>query len=180
MDPKTQDFGADETTDELSPRFRQRLLHTLGNALPAGGDVGPEAQADRREAARAMFEAMRPRNPVEAVFAAHAVAAHYASMDMYTRAVRPGITDESAMRLSRGATSASRASDAALRTLEERRSLPAGSRPEGRRPGATRAGKLPQDAVPAAPMKFSPMRIPGSSRSQPTDTTATWPDEDTE
>jgi hypothetical protein len=111
-------------TDEAEPMpdcvFADHLLDTLSHTLTTGAFGSAEELSDRWEAARTLLVAMRPRDPVEAVLAARAVAVHHASMDMYARAALPGTSDEAAIRLRSGAIAASHAFDAALLALEKR------------------------------------------------------------
>jgi hypothetical protein len=109
-----------DATEELPALFVDMLLDSLSTTIPGHVDDGPAMQIGRWRAARMLFEAMRARTPVEAVLAARAVAAHYASMDMYARAAQRDTTDEKALRLRSSANAASRSFDTALRTLEKR------------------------------------------------------------
>jgi hypothetical protein len=169
MDLQILAFDTNEASDELPRIFTNRLLDELGNAMPHNDDPAlttgeaQEAEADRSEAARVLFEALRPRNPVQAALAARAVAAHHASMDIYVRAARPGTSDEKAIRLRNSALAASRSFDTSLSTLEKRQSKPspapqdnaeaATDTPEPRRP----ANIAPEpSAEPAPPRRPAP------------------------
>jgi hypothetical protein len=117
--PEFETYEAEQTPESV---FSAHLLDALSSTLTTGEGASPEEQEDRWEAARFLLVAMAPRDPVEAVLAARAVAGHHASMDLYARAALPGTTNEAAMRLRSGAIAASNAFDAALRSLERRQS----------------------------------------------------------
>lgn len=95
----------------LPPVVLNCVLRSLYAALPSDGGT-PETVAEDREAARAMFFALQPRDPAAAAAAARAIAAHFACMDLYARAARPGLSDETAMRLRSAATTTTRACEA--------------------------------------------------------------------
>jgi len=170
-DSTTDNTPADEPEPGLSRIFLRCLLQALAATIPAG--TGPasataEAWAEQWDAARELFDAMQPRNPIEAVLAARAVAAHHASMDMYARAAVPGTTDEKALRLCASAAAASRSFDTALRMLEKRQAKPrdAAGKPASKRPPApARAAQQPAVAEPPTP----PAPIPHVELFQPRD-----------
>jgi hypothetical protein len=154
MDILTPDFdfaepASDEPDSPLSRIFIRSLLQSLSAALPANGGDSQDIVADRWEAAREMFFAMQPRNPIEAALAARAVAAHFATMDMYARAAAPGTSDEKALRLRGSAIAASRSFDTALRTLEKRqtKSREPAKAPVPPGPAATHEAVARQDAT---------------------------------
>jgi hypothetical protein len=62
-----------------------------------------------------MLEALHPADAKEAAAAARAIAAHFAAMDGFARAARPGITDDTAVRLRNNALAAARLADAITR-----------------------------------------------------------------
>ena len=141
---------------QLDPSLVAGLLDHLAKMVPAEQDDSEAGHARRREAARMLFEAMQPRDALEAALAARAVAAHYAAMDSYARAARPGTSDENAIRLRNSANAGSRSFDTALRTLEKRRAPP--PRPRAETPRDPRKGVPTQPAQAAAD---APIRIPG-------------------
>jgi len=179
MDLQTQDFDTDEfSPDEPLPGLSRitikRLLRNLAATLPVSAEENPEEFAEEWEAARELFWALHPRNPVEAALAARAVACHYRNMDMCARAAKPGVSDENARRLTASALAASRSFDAALRTLERsqkpapglsardqpaRNDAPAETRrPEPQRPSA---GPLPaRPSAAAGQPEPAPGRLP--------------------
>ena len=81
-----------------------------------------DSQAERDEnqqAARELFASLNPRDPAEAQLAALAIAAAQSAMDNFTRAARPGVADETAIRLRGSALAAGRTYAAVLRTLRK-------------------------------------------------------------
>ena len=62
-----------------------------------------------------MLEALHPADAKEAAAAARAIAAHFAAMDGFARAARPGIADDTAVRLRNNALAAARLADAVTR-----------------------------------------------------------------
>jgi hypothetical protein len=83
----------------LSATLLRCLLRQLAVALPLARDTPEAVAAEDHQAARELFFAMRPRDPEEAAAAVRAVTAHFAAMDLHARASRPGLGDETAMRL---------------------------------------------------------------------------------
>ena len=155
MDMQTPDFATTEETS-LSRIFLKRLLQKLASTLPLDAEQDSEGFAEEWDAARELFFAMQPRNPVEAALAARAVACHYRSMDMLSRAAQPGTSDEKALRLSANAIAAGRSFDAALKTLEKRHNkLAPGLSARGpaddtaAKPAPKRTGKAAQPPEPA-------------------------------
>jgi hypothetical protein len=105
----------------ITQEFLTLLLETLAATIPAGahpGDAGREASLAM---ACTMLEALHPADAKEAAAAARAIAAHFAAMDGFARAARPGIADDTAVRLRNNALAAARLADAVTR---QRRQAP--------------------------------------------------------
>jgi hypothetical protein len=99
----------------ITQEFLTLLLETLAATIPAGahpGDAGREASLAM---ACTMLEALHPADAKEAAAAARAIAAHFAAMDGFARAARPGIADDTAVRLRNNALAAARLADAVTR-----------------------------------------------------------------
>ena len=100
----------------ITQAFLVLLLDTLAETIPAGQD---------REAgltiARTLLEALRPADAKEAAQAARAIAAHFAAMDGFARAAKPGMSDETVIKLRSNALAASRLSDALARPRQQPR-----------------------------------------------------------
>jgi hypothetical protein len=185
MDMQTPDFETADPTAAQPGRSLSRvsmrcLLRILSTTLPANAGDNAEIAAEKWELARELFFAMEPTNAIEAVLAARAVAAQFATMDLYARAAQPGTTDEKMLRLRGKAIAESRSFDVALRELDKRHAQaakaakaaadalrpgpapaerPSGDKPSGR-PGAdaaakpwqlTQASKPGEARLPAAP-----------------------------
>ena len=99
----------------ITQEFLALLLETLAATIPAGthsGDAGREACLAM---ACTMLDALHPADAKEAAAAARAIAAHFAAMDGFARAARPGITDDTAVRLRSNALAAARLADTVTR-----------------------------------------------------------------
>ena len=100
----------------ITQAFLVLLLDTLAETIPAGQD---------REAgltiARTLLEALHPADAREAAQAARAIAAHFAAMDGFARAAKPGMSDETVIKLRGNALAASRLSDALVRPRQQPR-----------------------------------------------------------
>ena len=97
-----------------SPNFIAHVMQTLGAATD-----------QQRDATRELFEALDPRDPADAQLAAIAVAAAQSAMDNFARAARPGVSDETAVRLRGSALAAGRAYATALRYLRKPQAMAA-------------------------------------------------------
>ncbi len=135
---------ADATLEQTEPEsplsriFIRSLLRSLAATLPRDDRTSDEITADMWDMARELFFDMNPQSAVEAVYAARAVAAHFAAMDMYARAAKPNTTNEKAQRMRNTAIAASRAFDTSLQRMEQRRAR-------------TAAKPAPAQAQPARP-----------------------------
>ncbi len=107
MDMQTPDAAPETPTTSLPRSVLNCLLRMLLAALPLDG-LSPEIAAETEDAARHMFLDLQPGNAAEAAAAARSVAAHFAAMQMYARAARPGLSHETAMRLNSNANACSR------------------------------------------------------------------------
>jgi hypothetical protein len=152
-------------SDPLFTSFLALLLKTLAKMVP-GAEGDPNAGTARLNIARILFLAFKPRDAMEAMLAARAVAAHLATQDAYVRAAQPGVSDEKATRLRANAIAASRSFDVVLRTLEKLRKPttqpPASLAKSGNaaRGGLTAPAYARQQQPPAAALDL-PLQIPG-------------------
>jgi hypothetical protein len=112
---------------KLSPTLLRCLLRQIDAALPASAT--PEIAADNQQAAHELFFAMHPHDAVEAAAAVLAVTAHFAAIDLHARASRPGLSDETVMRLRAAANACARPSQAARRGNKTSRSATAARKP---------------------------------------------------
>jgi hypothetical protein len=96
------------------------LLRLLAAALPIAKDTPESIAAETHQAARELFFAMQPHDAVEAAAAIRAVTALFAAMDMHARASRPGLSDETVMRLRARADTCARSADGRRRGKTQR------------------------------------------------------------
>jgi hypothetical protein len=156
---------------ELDSGFLDQLTESLLDA-----SSGPPP-AERGSFARAALQALRPRNVIEAMLAARAIAAHYAAMDGFRRAVQPDISNADVVRLRSNAIAAARSFDATLRVLEKRQSLPSvpdqvsdqlpGAPAEAQSPPATPAVAAPVQHTSAQHTLAEHDRVPHADQDAP-------------
>ncbi len=123
-----------------NPAFLALLIDALAKTIPA--DPG-ESVAGREAGlvmARTMLEAWQPADAMEAALAARAIAAHFAAMDGFARAAKPGVSDEKAVRLRVNAIAAGRMFDRQFQICRRQRQ-PA--------PARTRAANVEAAPMPA-------------------------------
>ena len=99
----------------ITQEFLTLLLETLAAAIPAGAHSGEAGREASLAMACTMLEALHPADAKEAAAAARAIAAHFAAMDGFARAAKPGITDDTAVRLRNNALASARLADAITR-----------------------------------------------------------------
>ena len=156
MDMQTPDHTTNifppDREPPLSRVFARRLRQALATAVPDGS----------RQTAQELFDSFDPDDPVDAQLAALAVAAAQSAMDGFARAARPGISDETAIRLRGSALAAGRAFAVWARTLRNRES--AAEQPRA----AAAPAPQPQPQPPAAePAREVPEVPPGFIALQP-------------
>ena len=110
---------APQPNTDLDPDFLEQLLDTIIETIQAGADDTDRARAARRHAARLALLALRPADPFQAMLAAQAIAAHYAIMDAFRRAMQPDLAPAMAARLRANAATLARMMQATLRTLRQ-------------------------------------------------------------
>jgi hypothetical protein len=121
-----------------SPNFIAHVMQTLGAATD-----------QQRDATRELFEALDPRDPADAQLAAIAVAAAQSAMDNFARAARPGVSDETAVRLRGSALAAGRAYATALRYLRKPQAMAAQPAKPARSRATPASAPQPPPAEPA-------------------------------
>ncbi len=122
--------------------FITLLIGTLVETIPAPADQAEVGRAANRALVRTMLEAFHPADPTEAAVAARAVAAHFAAMDSFARAAKPGVPDEKAVRLRANAIAAARVFNAAMPGRHRQRQ-PSGTDPRPHHPGRRTATPAP-------------------------------------
>jgi hypothetical protein len=139
---------------QLPADFAQQLMQALAATVPGADNAATAA----RPAAQQLFESLNPRDPADAQLAAIAVAAAQAAMDGFARAARPGLSDDTAVRLRSSALAAGRAYATVLRYLRKRQADAAPAKatppPRQRRTQAARpeAERQPDDQPAPAPV----------------------------
>ena len=130
-------------SNPLFATFVTMLIDTLIAMVPGSDD---DTKETRRGIARLMFEAYEPRDAIEAMAAARAVAAHHAAMDNFTprRAARRQRRDRGALAVQRARGRTFGRGDAAC----PRQAPTATDACRGEHAGAA-AGRQPRDAAPA-------------------------------
>jgi len=144
MDMQSPTRSNDAAPTEASPPFAAALrqLHkVLAAATPAAG-ADPSERAEALDATHELFAALAPRDAAEAYLAAIAAASAQSALDNFVRAARPGISDDTAIRLRAAGLAAGRAYASAFRTLRRRA-------PE--QPAADPAAEAPSPVCEAAP-----------------------------
>jgi hypothetical protein len=146
----------------IDPAFFTVLTDTLAKTVPAG--AAPDG--DGLAFARMLLEAWEPSDAMEAMLAAQAIAAHLAAMDGFARAAKPGVSDETAVRLRVNALAAGRRFDHLLGTVRRRNQPAPAATPRGQgraaHEGAPRAGvrhrELPLAADATQPTRRAALR----------------------
>jgi hypothetical protein len=149
--------------NQLSRVALRCLLRILSTTLPVNGGDSAEIAAEKWELARELFFAMEPTNAIEAMLAARAVAAQFATLDLYARAAQSGTADDKMLRLRAKAIAESRSSDAALRELDKRHAQAAKAAIAAEKASRPRPERQPV-VRPAGDAAASPLRTPLASR----------------
>lgn len=125
-------------SEQAIAAFNQRMLRKLRAAIP--GTPGEQEHEADCEAAQALFASLNPHDPAEAALAVLAVSTLEAALDNFARANRPGIANETVLRMRNAAMSAARSYHATLRYLRGKQ--PAETRIAGKT--ATKAAATPE------------------------------------
>jgi hypothetical protein len=100
--------------------FIRRLLQTLAAATPGANQDDTAAWSENWQATCELFDALSPGDAADAQLAAIAIAAGQSAVDGFVRAARPGMSDETVIRLRGSALAAGRAFAAWTHDLRER------------------------------------------------------------
>jgi len=140
--------------------FITLLIGTLVRTIPSTADQTESDRAANLSLVRTMIEAFHPSDPMEAAEAARAVAAHFAAMDSFARAARPGVADEKAVRLRANALAAGRMFSTTLRNhRRQQRQLSGANQPHQ----PSRHAPMPAPASQVRHRAELPAQIPGLS-----------------
>lgn len=107
--------GSDNTA------FNRHLLSAVGSTLWFPEGTPPEQIVAATAAALSAVQGFAPRDPVEGMMAAQAVALHHAAMECFRRAMVPGQPSEVAERLRRQGANLSRAMVDMAEAIDRRR-----------------------------------------------------------
>ena len=130
MDQPTEPPRPPET-DELHPSdavFATELMDLMLDTMRVREREDPSRQATRRKAAIVALGAMNVRDPVDLMFAAHAVASHHATMECFRRAMLAVNDPDAASRMHRSAMSLSRMMAETVKDLASRQSRVSGGK----------------------------------------------------
>jgi hypothetical protein len=108
----------------LDPATRSTLLQTISDCLPQLPNASEAERAAMREAAFLLVAALDPRDPLQAMFAAHFIVAHYASMNAFRHAARPDLPPVLRVRYKSVGGSLARLTINRLRELKRLQGLP--------------------------------------------------------
>jgi len=103
----------------LDPATTDETLATIFGAQRPDPERTPAQRQTQRDAGAALIAALRPRDPVEAAYAARAAAAHYGSMDCFRRAMLPDTPDSVGLRWHGKAVALSRMNIEMVRELRQ-------------------------------------------------------------
>jgi hypothetical protein len=102
----------------VDPATRSTLLQTIVDTMPYLPNSSEAERAAQRDCAFALMAALDPRNPVQAMFVAHIIAAHHACMHAYRCAALPEMPPALHLRYQVKAAALSRVTIARLRELK--------------------------------------------------------------
>jgi hypothetical protein len=120
-DPHPPGTGIETPGGPLPTAFSRELVRGMTAACVDGAPMTDEEHRARRDAAFEALMAFNPAEPVEAMIAAQAVAAHAATMESFRNAMRRCHTEEVIVRLRSNAAGLMRTMALSLRALERHR-----------------------------------------------------------
>jgi hypothetical protein len=147
MDKQTTDHASTPSpTGSGGPpshAFTRRLLQALAATTPRDDD-DPTGSGEDLETTRELFDSLNPCDAADAMLAAIAVAAARSAMDNFARAARPGVSNETVVRLRSNGLAAARTYATARCHFRKSRAVAA--------PSAKRVmPKAPQGTAPKQP-----------------------------
>jgi hypothetical protein len=140
-----------------TPDLLALLLAALAKTIPGYAEMSDADREANLTLARSLFEAFQPADALEAARAAQAVAASLAAMDSFARAARPGLSDETVVRLRSNALATGRVFDVAVRAR-------GGEQPSARTRPQSRAAASRTPVTPASQVRHRadlPLPVPG-------------------
>jgi len=112
---------------DLDPATRSNLVQTIVDILPYIPNSSEQERANQRDTAFVFLAQLDPRDPLQAMLAVDAIAAHNASLHLYRCAARPDMPVALGLRFHGKAEAMARLTDAKIREL--RRQQAASARP---------------------------------------------------
>jgi hypothetical protein len=134
----------------FGPSFSEEIARSVIAAI--WHEFSQEAQETsvRVAASLTMLEAFHPRDHVECMLAAQAVASHNMVMDLHRRIMHPDMTEAAAIKLRANIALISRTFSNTLNDLDRRQKMPLAARPSSSPPNAgPPSGDPPRDDPPA-------------------------------
>jgi hypothetical protein len=110
-----------ESTGASSPRLAAMLMAGIYGTTPISPNTPPEVRAARLGGSLDAVGSFAPRDAIEGMMAAQAVALHHAAMECARRALHPDLPPGAASRLRREAANLSRAMVDMAEALDRRR-----------------------------------------------------------
>ena len=113
--------AADDPDNEVGADFALDVLEMTLDTMRVRENEAPAHLAARRAAVATALDALPARNPIEQMYAAHAVASHHATMECFRRAMLAVNDPDAATRLHRSAVALSRMMSVTVQDLATRR-----------------------------------------------------------
>jgi hypothetical protein len=102
------------------------MLNSTLDAVPVPPNSTPEDVKTQQQAVALALGALDPRDAVETLSAARAIAAHHAAMECYRRAAKPDVSDKMLATLLARAASLSRLTAQTIQAIERRKAAARG------------------------------------------------------
>jgi hypothetical protein len=174
--PPEYPYRPDAPLLSFGPSFSEEIARSVMATLWHDEEEEPEETEGRFAASLTMLEAFHPRDHLECMLAAQAVAAHNMIMDLHHRITKPDVTEPIAIKLRGNIAQIARTFSLTLHDLERRQAKPLPERPPPEAmpapPVAPPPVAPPPAAPPSGPVAPSPgTEAPDASNAMPDDTT---------
>jgi hypothetical protein len=134
----------------FGPSFSEEIARSVIAAIWHEFNQDAQETSIRIAASLTMLEAFHPRDHVECMLAAQAVASHNMVMDLHRRIMHPDMTELAAIKLRGNIALISRTFSNTLNDLDRRQKMPLAERPSSSPPtAAPPSGDPPRDDPPA-------------------------------
>jgi hypothetical protein len=124
MNPPTTQTSTQTPSPSLTPATLAAMQRTTLDALPPRPGASDAEKADQRDGALEFLAALFPRDPVQAMLAAHIVGAHYMAMEYLRRAARHDLPNDLHLRTVGKAVALCRLITRSLDDLARRQGIP--------------------------------------------------------